>query len=71
MSKQCEWGAEKGNTESKAGSKLSAVCTEPDAGLNPMNHKPESGAQPTEPPRLPTSTFFYLDCIINGGGEYF
>ena len=31
-------GAEKeGDTESEAGSRLSAVSTEPDAGLEPMN----------------------------------
>ena len=33
-------GAERGgNTESEAGSRLRAVGTEPDAGLEPMNHE--------------------------------
>ena len=33
-------GAEReGDTESKAGSRLQAVGTEPDAGLKPMNRK--------------------------------
>ena len=33
-------GAEReGDTESKAGSRLCAVSTEPDMGLEPMNHE--------------------------------
>ena len=33
-------GAERdGDTESEAGSRLRAVSTEPDAGLEPMNHE--------------------------------
>ena len=33
-------GAEKeGDTESEAGSRLCTVSTEPDAGLEPMNHR--------------------------------
>ena len=31
--------AERGDTESKAGSRLPAVSTEPDAGLEPTNHE--------------------------------
>ena len=33
-------GAEKeGDTESEAGSRLRAVCTQPDTGLEPMHHE--------------------------------
>ena len=53
-------GAEKeGDTESEAGSKLWAVSTEPDAGLEPTDceiitdSELKSDAQPTEPPRRP------------------
>ena len=49
-------GAEReGDTESEAGSRLGAVSTEPDAGLEltSLRSRPEqkSDAQPTEPPR--------------------
>ena len=33
------WAERKGDRESKAGSKLQAVRTEPDAGLELMNHE--------------------------------
>ena len=53
-------GAEtEGDTESEAGSRLQAVSTRPDAGLEPTNRtarsrpEPKSGAYPTEPPRCP------------------
>ena len=38
---ECEWvGAEReGDPESEAGSRLRAVSTEPDAGLEPMNRE--------------------------------
>ena len=58
-------GAEReGDTESEAGSRLRAVGTEPDAGLELTNvrSRPElkSDAQPTEPPRRPNPLFFKL-----------
>ena len=36
-----EWGRgrERGDTESEAGSRLLAVSTKPDAGLEPTNHE--------------------------------
>ena len=33
------WAEREGDTESKAGSRLQAVSTEPDAGLELMNHE--------------------------------
>ena len=53
------------DTESEVGSRLQAVSTEPDAGLEPTDHEPEpkSGAQPTEPPRQrphPCDIYFYV-----------
>ena len=38
---ECEWGREEseGDTESEVGSRLRAVSTEPDAGLELMNHE--------------------------------
>ena len=47
-----------GDTESEAGSRLRAVSTKPDAGLELTNHKImttelKSDGQPTEPPRCP------------------
>ena len=39
---ECEWGRgreREGYTESEAGSRLRAVSTEPDAGLQPTNHE--------------------------------
>ena len=43
-----------GDTESEAGSRLRAVSTEPDAGLELTNCEiVKSDAQPTEPPRRP------------------
>ena len=45
------------DTESEAGSRLRAISTEPDAGLEPTNREilpePKSDAQPTELPRRP------------------
>ena len=32
-------GQREGDTESEAGSRLWAISTEPDAGLEPMNHE--------------------------------
>ena len=53
-----------GHTESKAGSRLRAVSTEPDTGLEPVNHKimtrAEVGRLTTEPPRCPTFTNLIL-----------
>ena len=37
----------------RAGSRLPAVSTEPDAGLELLNREPKSDAQPTEPSRHP------------------
>ena len=56
-------GAEReGDTESETGSRLWAVNTEPDVGSNPraVRSWPElkSDAQPTEPPRRPSTTGF-------------
>ena len=52
-----EGQSEKGDTESEAGSRLRAVSTEPDAGLELTNREilpePKSDAQPTELPRHP------------------
>ena len=49
-----EGGAERqGDTESEAGSRLRAVSTEPDAGLEPTNREPKLDAQPTEPAGAP------------------
>ena len=45
----------KGNTASEAGSRLRAVSTEPDAGLEPTNLELKLDAQPTEPPRRPNN----------------
>ena len=55
-------GAEReGDTESEAGSRLPAVSTEPDVGLELTNceimTEPKSVAQPTEPPRHPSNLF--------------
>ena len=39
---ECEWGKgreKEGDTESEAGSRVRAVSTEPDAGLEPTNHE--------------------------------
>ena len=37
---ELEWGrSREGDTESKAGSRLQAVSTEPDMGLEVMNHE--------------------------------
>ena len=39
-------GAEReGDTESEAGSRLRVVSTEPDAGLEPMNHEIMTGTK--------------------------
>ena len=43
------WAEREGDTESKAGSRLRAVSTEPDAGLEPTNYeilRPESKSDP-------------------------
>ena len=54
-----EWGGaeREGDTESKAGSRLRAVSTEPGAGLELTNCEIATGAEvgcyPTEPPRHP------------------
>ena len=49
-----------GDTKSGAGSRLWAVSTEPDTGLELTNREimslTEADAQPTEPPRRPTSS---------------
>ena len=38
---QCEWGRfrERGDTKSEADSRLQAVITDPDAGLEPTSHE--------------------------------
>ena len=38
---ECQWGRgrERGDLESEAGSRLQAISTEPDVGLEPMNHE--------------------------------
>ena len=38
---ECEWrrAEREGGTESEAGSRLQAVSTEPDVGIEPMNHE--------------------------------
>ena len=46
-------GEETDRTESTAGSRLWAVSTEPDAGLEPMNHEIMTGADATQAPRDP------------------
>ena len=47
-------GGVEGGAESEAGSKLSAVSTEPDTGVKPSDNDPSgSQTQPTEPPRRP------------------
>ena len=56
-------GAEReGDTESEAGSRLRAVSTEPDAGLELSNRelvtRAEVDAPPTEPPRRPYLVIF-------------
>ena len=56
-------GAErKGDTEAEAGSRLRAVSTEPDAGLELPDREIvtwlKSDAQPTAPPRRPEAFFF-------------
>ena len=56
-------GAEReGDTESKAGSRLWAVSTEPDAGFKPTNHEimtwAKVNAQSTEPPRCSQNSEF-------------
>ena len=61
--KECELGGaeREGETESEAGSRLSADSTEPDAGLKLTNHEimtwADVGFPPTEPPRCPGSPF--------------
>ena len=70
-------GAEReGDTESEAGSRLQAVSTEPDAGLEFMTARPEpkSAAQPTKPPRRPKSyceILKFLTIWLSRGLTYF
>ena len=53
-----------GDTESEAGSRLLAVSTEPNVGLEPTKHGimtwAKSDAQPTEPPRCPHALFSFF-----------
>ena len=50
-------GAEReGDTESEAGSRLRAVSTEPDVGLELTDREPKPDARPTEPPRRPSKS---------------
>ena len=53
-----EWerGRESGDTESEAGSRLWAISTEPNVGLEltvRSRPEPKSDAQPTQPPGAP------------------
>ena len=64
-------GAERGDTESEAGSRLRAVSTEPDVGLEPTNREIMTSAEksvtyPTEPPRSPKPETLRAD---KGRGE--
>ena len=56
-------GAERqGDTETKAGSRLWAISTEPDMGLEHTNCEimiwAEAGRLPTEPPRRPSTSLY-------------
>ena len=58
-------GAEReGDTESETGSRIWAVNTEPDSGLELMSHEimtwAKLVAQPTEPPRCPEIEYFLI-----------
>ena len=52
----------RGDTEAEAGSRLRAISTEPDAGLELPDREIvtwlKSDAQPTEPPRRPHTRIF-------------
>ena len=61
-------GAEgEGDRESEAGSRLRAVSTEPDAGLELVNHEIMTRAEvgcPTEPTNRPSSVCFFKEIAL-------
>ena len=65
-----EEGQREGDPESEAGSRLQAVSTEPDVGLEPMNCEIMTRAEVrhlTEPPSRPHAPFLKKSCLWISG----